>query len=101
MIKFFTLPLLMIFSFLTFGNLTELNTQNESEYEKNLNTAAELYLKEYKIPDSILIKLVPKNHIEFELYYRTTGPEHNLGKTDFFYETTGLIFEQVISKKKL
>ncbi|AFU70593.1 hypothetical protein P700755_004043 [Psychroflexus torquis ATCC 700755] len=99
MIKFLTLPLLMIFSFLTFGNLTELNTLNVSEYEKNLNTASELYLKENKIPDSILIKLVPENYTEFELYCGTTGPDHNLGKTDFFYETTRLIFEQVTSEK--
>ncbi len=97
--KILTLPFLIIISFLTFGKSTELKTVNETEYEKNLNTASELYLRKKKIPKSILIKLVPENYTEFGLYYRTTGPDHKLGKTDFFYETTRLIFEQVTSEK--
>ncbi|WP_223033633.1 hypothetical protein [Hanstruepera marina] len=97
--KILTLPFLIIFSFLTFENLTELKTVNETEYEKNLNTASELYLGKKKIPEYILIKLVPENYTEFGLYYGTTGPDHKLGKTDFFYETTRLIFEQVTSEK--
>jgi len=94
-----TLPVLLILSFLTLGNSTELNTLNETEYEKNLNTASELYLEKKKIPESVLIKLVPRNHIEFGIFYATTGPKHKMGKTDFFYETTRLIFEQVTSEK--
>ena len=97
--KILTLPFLIIFSFLTFENSTELKTVNETEYEKNLNTASELYLGKKKILEYILIKLVPENYTEFGLYYGTTGPDHKLGKTDFFYETTRLIFEQVTSEK--
>ncbi|MFD0992822.1 hypothetical protein [Tenacibaculum geojense] len=78
---------------------SETKTFSETDYEQNLNTAAEYYLQKKEIPLSILIKLVPKNNSEFTSYYETTGPEHNLGETDFFYETTRLIFEQVISKK--
>ena len=97
--KILTLPFLIIFSFLTFENSIELKSVNETEYEKNLNTVSELYLGKKKIPEYILIKLVPENYTEFGLYYGTTGPDHKLGKTDFFYETTRLIFEQVTSKK--
>jgi hypothetical protein len=97
--KILTLPFLIIISFLTLGNSTELKTLNESEYEKNLNTASELYLGKKKIPESILIKLVPENYTEFGLYYGTTGPDHKMGKTDFFYDTTQLIFEEVTSEK--
>ena len=89
--KILTLPFLIIISFLTLGNSTE--------YEKNLNTASELYLEEKEIPESILIKLVPENYTEFGIYYGTTGPDHKLGKTAFFYDTTRLIFEQVTSEK--
>ena len=97
--KILTLPFLIIFSFQTFENSIELKSVNETEYEKNLNTVSELYLGKKKIPEYILIKLVPENYTEFGLYYGTTGPDHKLGKTDFFYETTRLIFEQVTSKK--
>jgi len=93
--KILTLPFLIIFSFLTFENSTELKTVNETEYKKNLKTVSELYLGKKKIPKYILIKLVPENYTEFGIYYGTTGPDHELGKTDFFYYTTRLIFEQV------
>jgi len=86
---------------LTLGNTPKINTLNDTDYEKNINAASELYLKKIEIPKSILIKLVPENHTEFEIYYGTTGPEHKLGKTDFFYETTRLIFEQVTSKNNI
>ena len=69
-------------------------------YEENLNTASEFYLKKEIIPESVLIKLVPENYTEFGNYYETTEPEHKMGKTDFFYDTTRLIFEKVISEKK-
>jgi hypothetical protein len=68
-------------------------------YEGNLNIASEFYLKNEEIPESVLIKLVPKNFTKFGIYYGTTGPDHKLGKTDFFYETTRLIFEKVTSDK--
>ncbi|WP_348634877.1 BT_3928 family protein [Winogradskyella sp. SYSU M77433] len=71
----------------------------ETEYEKSMYMASEYYLNTLKIPDSILVKLVPHNHDEFHLFYMTTGPDHKLGKTDFFYETTQWIFEKVVSEK--
>ncbi|AUP81197.1 hypothetical protein [Flavivirga eckloniae] len=99
MSKILTSPILIIFSFLTWGHLAELKTLNETEYEKNLNTASELYLKKKKIPEAILIKLIPDNYTEFGIYYGTTGPDHKLAETDFFYDTTRLIFEKVTSEK--
>ena len=68
-------------------------------YDKNLNIASALYMGKEEIPTSILKKLVPENDTEFGIYYDTTGPDHKLGETDFFYYTTRLIFEQVTSKK--
>ena len=99
MSKILTLNILIIISSLTLGNSSELKTLNKPKYEKNLNTASELYLNKTEIPESILIKLVPENHAEFGIFYETTGPDHKLGKTDFFYDTTRMIFEQVTSRK--
>ncbi|WP_197276687.1 hypothetical protein [Mangrovimonas sp. ST2L15] len=79
--------------------MTELKKWSQTDYEKNLNTASEYYLQKKEIPDSILIKLVPENNAEFHIYYGTTGPDHKLAKTDFFYDTTRLIFEKVSSEK--
>ncbi len=98
MSKILMLPVLIILSLLYAENSTASDTSNKTEYEKNLNIAAELYLKKKEIPKSVLVRLVPVNHSEFDIYYETTGPDHKLGKTDFFYETTRLIFEQVTSK---
>ena len=97
--KILILTILITISFLTSGNSSVIKTLNETEYEKNLNTASELYLEKKKIPESILIKLVPKNYTEFGIYYGTTGPDHKMGQTDFFYDTTRMIFEQVTSEK--
>jgi hypothetical protein len=94
-----TLKILMIISSLTLGNSSELKTLNETEYEKNLDTAHELYLNKTEIPESILIKLVPEDYAEFGIFYGTIGPDHKLGKTDFFYDTTRMIFEQIASQK--
>lgn len=81
------------------GNITKSKIQVETEYEKNLNIASKLYLEKKKIPLVVLMELVPENHAEFSLYYRTTDSEHKLGQTDFFYETSRLIFEQVTMHK--
>jgi len=99
MSKILTLPITIILSLLTLNNSTELSTSGETDYEQNLNTASEYYLLKKEIPELILIKLVPRNYDEFELFYGTTGPNHRLGKTEFFYDTTQQIFEQVITKK--
>lgn len=97
--KLFVLPVLIIVLFLVLGNSTEFKIVNENEYQKNLNVATELYLQKKIIPESVLVKLVPKNYEEFNVYYATTEPDHKLGATDFFYDTTQQIFEQVTSKK--
>lgn len=76
-----------------------MHPQNETAYKKNLNTVAELYLKNDKIPESILVKLIPESYSEFSIFYATTGPEHELGNTDFFYDITQQIFNQVIISK--
>ncbi|WP_274474584.1 hypothetical protein [Mangrovimonas aestuarii] len=93
MSKILILPLLIIISSLSLGNLTQV------EYEKNLKTASKLYLEKKKIPESILLKLVPENNTEFGIYYGTTEPDHKLAEKDFFYDTSRLIFEKVTSEK--
>lgn len=90
--------ILIIIGQLTLGFTTELIAQNQNDYSENLNKASELYLTGKEIPESILLKLVPENYDELSLYYGTTSPEHQLGETDFFYETTQLIFDQIIIK---
>lgn len=92
---------LLLTTFLNFGYLTILKSQNLSEYDKNLNKASELYLKDIKISESILLKLVPQNYDEFSKYYETTSFDHDLGDTDFFYRTTQMIFDEVILKNNV
>lgn len=99
MSKILTLPIAIFLSLLTLNNSTESKMLSGTDYEQNLNSASEYYLRKEEIPESILIKLVPKNYAEFDIYYGTTGPDHKLAKTDFFYDTTRLIFEQVTSEK--
>jgi hypothetical protein len=97
--KILVLNFLIIISFFILGNSSEFKTKNENKYEKNLKIASVLYLNKTKIPESILIKLVPENYTEFRIFYGTTAPDHQLGKTNFFYHSTRMIFEQVTSKK--
>jgi len=91
--KILAISISVFISFLIIGSSTELHTLNQTDYEENLNFASELYLKKKEIPISVLLKLVPKNHDEFGLYYGTTESDNILGETDFFYDTTRLIFE--------
>ena len=76
------------------------NQGTVNSYLKNLEFAGDLFLDKKKIPDSVLLKLVPKNHDEFELYYQTTYPGHPLSKMSFFYKTSQWIFEKVVVQKK-
>ncbi|WP_282160909.1 hypothetical protein [Ulvibacterium marinum] len=99
MSKILILPIIIFFSILNSVNTIELNNLNTTDYEKNLNSATELYLSEKEIPLDILVCLVPKDYSEFELYYGTTYPDHKMAQTGFFYETTQKIFEQVTSVK--
>ncbi len=79
-------------TFLTLVNLYTLKGQNTSDYERNLNAVAQLYLDKKKIPKSILLQLVPKNYSEFDSYYGTTHPNQGLSETSFFYDTSKSIF---------
>jgi len=90
----------LVFVFFIIGNSIALKAQIGTDYESNLNAASEFYLNNKEIPDIILMGLVPDNQEEFSIYYGTTWPDHNLGKTDFFEETTIKIFEQVTLKNK-
>ena len=71
----------------------------ETEYLENLKLASDLYLKKEKIPDAVLLNLVPKNHPEFEHYYGTTYPENRMYETSFFHDSSQKIFEKVIDSK--
>jgi len=68
----------------------------ESEYNKNLKIASDLFLSKKKIPNNILLKLVPENDSEFVLFYGTTSPDSKIANTQFFEITTQLIFDQLI-----
>ncbi len=72
----------------------------ESDYQKNLNVASELFLANSQIPDSVLLKLVPDNNIDFELLYGTTFPDNKMKNTGFFYKITQQIFDKIIIQKK-
>ena len=90
----------LLFSLLSFENSIEKNSVlKQAEYESNLNMCSKFYLKKEKIPKLNLLKIVPKSYKEFNLFYTTTEPNHILGNTDFFYEITREIFEQVTEKK--
>jgi hypothetical protein len=99
MSKLLKASFLIIICFLTLGNSSDLKILNNTDYETNLNVATELYLSKKDIPLNILLGLIPKDYSEFELYYGTTYPDQKLSETDFFYDTTRLIFEQVTSEK--
>lgn len=99
MSKIFTLPIVIIFSLLIQNIFPKSKVLSENAYEKNLNSASVYYLQKKKIPESILLKLVPENQIEFNIYYGTTESGHKLAETNFFYDTTRIIFEQVTSNK--
>lgn len=66
--------------------------QNIDNYAKNLNTAIKLHSEKKDIPKPILLKLVPENYKEFNIYYGTTYPNQELSKTSFFYDTSKSIF---------
>ena len=90
----------LLFSFLSFENSTEKDgILIQTEYEKNLSVCSNFYIKKEKIPKLNLLKLVPQSYSEFEFFYATTEPNHKLRNTDFFYEISREIFEQVTKKK--
>ncbi len=94
-----TFTLKYIFLLFSLFSIDKNEFLNQTEYESNLNICSQLYLKKEKIPKLNLLKLVPKSYKEFEFFYSTTYPNHKLRNTDFFYEITCKIFEQVTEKK--
>lgn len=72
----------------------------ETNYQKNLKLATDLFPTKSELPDSVLLKLVPNCHEEFELLYGTTYPDNKMQNTGFFYNVTQLIFDKFISEKK-
>lgn len=97
--KVLIIPILVFYSALTIYS-NGVKKSNSTEYEDNLKTATELYLLGKVIPDNVLLCLTPNNHVEFELYYATTYPDQKMSETAFFYKTSELIFEQVVTNKK-
>ena len=95
----FKTPISVIFFVLIFTGSTDSSSAQQTDYEELIESASQYYLRGNEIPDSILLKMVPENYEEFDKYYETTGPDHKLGKTDFFYETTQWIFDKVIVEK--
>jgi hypothetical protein len=68
-------------------------------YERKLDSISKSYLSSNKITVPDLLELIPKTHNQFSLLYSTTGPDHILYDTNFFYDTTRMIFEQVTTEK--
>ena len=100
MYKTLLITILIFCSVLNSSYSSKIGMFNLSEYEDNLKTATELYLLEKDIPEDVLLCLVPNTDTEFELYYATTYPDQKMSETGFFYNTSELIFEQVVTNKK-
>lgn len=86
---------IFLFVFMT----TEIFAQ-ETNYEKNLKLASDLSIAKSELPDSVLLKLAPDSYDEFKLFYRTTGPDHKMQNTGFFYAVTQQIFDKLLKEKK-
>lgn len=86
---------LILFVFVT----TQIYAQ-ETNYQKNLKLASDLFIAKSELPDSVLLKLVPDSYEEFELFYGTTYPDNKMQNTGFFYSVTQRIFDKVIIEKK-
>ncbi len=85
--------------FFTFLLISQSYTQ-ENDYQKNLKIATHLFLAKSDLPDSVLLKLIPKNNEEFsQFYYTTTITKTELEKAGFFYLVTQQIFDKVIKEK--
>ena len=72
----------------------------ETNYQKNLKLASDIYIAKLELPDSVLIMLVPDNDEEFGLLYGTTHSDRELQNSGFFYNVTQKIFDKVIVEKK-
>lgn len=77
---------------------TQIDAQ-ETNYQKNLKLASDLFIAKSEFPDSVLLKLVPDSYEEFELLYGTTYPNNKMQNTGFFDSVTQRIFDKVIIEK--
>ena len=88
------IAMLILFVFVT----TQIYAK-ETNYQKNLNLASDLFIAKSELPDSVLLRLVPDSHEEFEVLYGTTDPDNKMQNTGFFYNVTQLIFDKFIIEK--
>ena len=72
----------------------------DSPYQENLRVASELFIAERELPDSVLLRLVPKNDEEFALLYGSTSPGNSLQNTGFFSAVTQQIFNRTLIDRK-
>lgn len=79
--------------------ITQIDAQ-ETNYQKNLKLASDLFIAQSELPDSVLLKLVPESYEEFKFLYGTTYPGDKMQKTGFFDSVTQRIFDKVIVEKK-
>ncbi|GEM_PF-2434738 len=85
---------LILFVFVT----TQIHAQ-ETNYQKNLKLASDLFIAKSVLPDSVLLKLVPDSYEEFVLLYGTTYPNNKMQNTGFFNSVTKRVFDKVIIEK--
>lgn len=77
------------------NEIFKINLQ-DYHYKENLKLATKLFTSKSDMPDSVLIKIAPKNIEEFILLYHTTSPDSKMQKTGFFHKITQNIFDKVI-----
>jgi hypothetical protein len=92
--------MIRIATFILFVFLTPQINAQETNYQKNLKLASDIFISKLELPDSVLLKLVPDSFEEFKLLYGTTHPDSKMQKTGFFYTVTQKIFDKVIVEKK-
>ena len=90
-----------ILFFFCFLIISKTVAQSQENYHENLELACALYLTKKEIPENVLLCLTPKTRDNFSLLYNTTHPETEIGRTDFFYDITQHIFNEVLLYKNI
>ncbi len=80
--------------------LTSQVCAQESEYQKNLKVATDLFSAKSLLPDSVLRKLAPDTDGDFRLLYGTTDPGNKMQNSGFFEKVTQQIFDKYIVEQK-
>jgi hypothetical protein len=86
---------LVVFVFVTIQTYAQ-----ETNYQKNLKLASELLFAESEFADRILLRLVPDNYEEFDIFYGTTHSSSKMRNTGSFHPVTQQIFDRYIVEKK-